>query len=251
MKKRVIRTVILILLIIVFCISAFMLVFIKVRGNAEQAAFDELTEAVRSADTGSDADVPANEILPKYKELSDSNPDFAAWLYVPGTLIDYPVMYTPDEPNYYLRRAFDGSSAVSGTPFIGLGCSPESDCIIVHGHNMKNDSMFGTLDYYTDEEFARSHPDICFDSLYEQRSYTVFAAVKSDVVPFGQDGYRYYDHGGYLSDEEYSELISWLLQNSLYSIGYAPPAHSQILLLSTCSYHSTDGRLVVAFYKTP
>ncbi len=248
MKKRILRSVILALLIITFCISVFMLIFIKVRGDKEQAAFDRIAETVNSADGLEGTADDSTQLLSKYIELYSQNGDFAAWLKIPGTAIDYPVMYTPFEPNYYLHRAFDGSSSVSGTPFIGYGCTPDSDCIIVHGHNMHNGTMFGTLDNYTDEGFFHEHPSVIFDSLYEQREYRIFAAVKCEVVPFGKVGYKYYDHGGNLSEKGFAELVGWLIDNSLYDTGFTPPPNSQILLLSTCSYHDTDGRFIVAAY---
>lgn len=248
MKKRILRSIILALLIIVFCISTFMLIFIKIRGNKEQSAFDRIAETVHSSDQLHGTTDDSTQLLSKYIGIYEQNSDFVAWLNIPGTNIDYPVMYTPFEPNHYLHRAFDGSSSVSGTPFIGYGCTPDSDCIIVHGHNMKNGTMFGTLDYYKDEGFFNEHPTVFFDSLYEQREYKIFAAVNCEVVPFGNVGYKYYDHGGNLSEDGFTELVGWLIDNSLYDTGITPLPDSQILLLSTCSYHNTDGRFVVAAY---
>lgn len=70
--------------------------------------------------------------------LKEENPDFFGWLSIPDTLLDYPVMYTPCDPGYYLRRAFDGDESVSGVPFVGAGYQQNSRHIIIYGHNMKN-----------------------------------------------------------------------------------------------------------------
>lgn len=70
--------------------------------------------------------------------LKGENPDFFGWLSIPDTLLDYPVIYTPCDPGYYLRRAFDGDESVSGVPFVGAGYQQNSRHIIIYGHNMKN-----------------------------------------------------------------------------------------------------------------
>lgn len=85
-----------------------------------------------------------------YAMLCEQNPHMAGWVKIDGTKLDYPVMFTPDEPEYYIHRAFDGSYAVIGVPFVGKGCTlePPSDNIILYGHNMKTGTMFSTLSSY-------------------------------------------------------------------------------------------------------
>lgn len=250
-KKDKIISCIIILLIAVFVVSAFMLGRNIIRGRVEQSAFDDLKTIVENAKTaaGDANNAEPGEILPQYVELSELNGDFAGWISVAGTRIDYPVMCVPDDPNYYLRRAFDGSSAVSGTPFLGADCTVDSDCVIIHGHNMKNDTMFGTLDYYRDKSFCKDNPVIRFDTLYEEREYKIFAAVQCEVVAYGKDGFKYYECGGDLSDEQYDELVQWLLDNSFYDMGLRPDKSQQILILSTCSYQNSEGRFIVAAFR--
>ena len=84
------------------------------------------------------------------------NPDFIGWLRIDGTKIDYPVMMKPEDPDYYLRRDFSGKDAKSGTPYIGSGCTPCSDNVIIYSHNMKNGTMFADLLKYADEKFYPS-----------------------------------------------------------------------------------------------
>ena len=95
---------------VVFAISLFMLARILVQGRQEQAAFDRLSAALgqpKSADGLNPEQSP-------YEALKAQNPDFFGWISIEGTNIDYPVMFTPDDPEHYLRRAFDGSSSQSG-----------------------------------------------------------------------------------------------------------------------------------------
>lgn len=109
--------------------------------------------------------------------------------------------------------------------------------------------MFGTLDYYSGYEFADKHQVISFRTLFEDRSYRVFAAFRAEVLAEGVPGFRYYDYAGNLSEDEYAELVQLARAVSLVDIKNAPTYPQQILMLSTCSYHTDNGRFVVAAYR--
>ena len=78
-------------------------------------------------------------------------------------------MLTPNEPEYYLYRSFDKTESSSGTPFIGEGGDINSDVFIIYGHNMKNDTMFGTLDFYAKEEFFHKTPVFTLNTVNEKK----------------------------------------------------------------------------------
>lgn len=181
-----------------------------------------------------------------YDNLHSQNPDYVGWLSVGGTAIDYPVMYTPNEPEYYLRRAFDRSSAATGTPFIGEGSDLDSDCLIIYGHEMKDGSMFGQLDNYADATFAAQKQPITITNRTDMRTYEVFAAVKTSIPAPGSEAFRYYNSAGPLDQAGFDALVAWLKGNALYDTGITPVRGQQILILSTCSYHTDNGRFLVA-----
>lgn len=182
----------------------------------------------------------------EYAVLSEENSDFAGWLHVDNTEIDYPVMYTPDDPEYYLHRAFDTSYSQSGTPFIGENSTIDSDYMIIYGHNMKNSTMFGTLDFFAEKAFWEENPTFSFTTVTERREYEVFAAVKTRILYPEEAGYRYYSQAGDLTVDGFRELVSWIQQNALYDTGITPEYGEQIVLLSTCSYHEENGRFIIA-----
>lgn len=182
----------------------------------------------------------------KYAALYAENSDFIGWLHIDNTGIDYPVMFTPEEPEYYLRRAFERTSSQSGTPFISRGCTIDSDFYIIYGHNMKNDTMFGTLDNYAKKSFWEDNPVVSFTTVTEEREYEVFAALETRVLYQDETGYRYYFQVGDLTEEAFDELIGWFQQNALYNTGITPEYGEQIVVLSTCSYHTDNGRFVIA-----
>ena len=69
----------------------------------------------------------AGEILPRYRALYEKNPDLIGWLRIDGTDIDLPVVQTPGDNEYYLRRGFDRFYAVGGTLFLDERCSVSAD----------------------------------------------------------------------------------------------------------------------------
>lgn len=111
----------------------------------EQETFEKLSSTIIDEENKTTDVLPGqDEEYTAYTDLYEKNNGFAAWITIPNTNIDYPVMLTPNEPEYYLYRSFDKTESSSGTPFIGEGGDINSDVFIIYGHNMKNDTMFGT-----------------------------------------------------------------------------------------------------------
>lgn len=234
------------LFFVVFVASAVMIGLNLYHSKQEADAFAALRAAKQAElDAAKQAADAKAALEAGYDSLHSQNADYAAWLTVRGTHIDYPVMYTPSEPNYYLRRAFDQSASASGTPFIGEGADLDSTCLLIYGHEMHNGTMFGDLDLFADPAFYNSNGSNCITltTRDEMRSYEVFAAVRTELPA---TGYRYYNAAGPLDEAGFSELVQWLKSNALYDSGLTPVYGEQILLLSTCSEHAEGGRFIVA-----
>lgn len=239
---------------LLFILSSGMMIRDVYRSVREQAAnktliqrVEQETSAVQSPEMSSTAQAPARNYLPLLQE----NSSLAAWLMIQGTKVNYPVLYTPEDPEYYLRRAFDGSYALSGSLFIGAGCVPDGTNIIIYGHKMKDGSMFGSLEFYADEEYAKAHPEITYDLIqpdgsYEQLTFEVMAAFYSRVYKIDEeDVFRYY-YGTDLSDpEDFQNYVEEAMSASLYDLGVTAEYGDRLLTLSTCSYYTEDGRFVV------
>ncbi len=177
--------------------------------------------------------------------LAQENPDLAGWLSIEGAAIDYPVMWTPEEPEFYLRRAFDKSDAVSGSLFIGEGCAPDDPHVIIYGHNMRDGSMFGALSGYAEEDYAAAHPVIRFDTLDRAGEYRVLAAFYSHAYTPGEEGFRYYRYTGLSRREGFEDYVRQAREASLYDTGTRAEYGDRLLTLSTCSYHQENGTFVV------
>ena len=182
--------------------------------------------------------------------LTKKNSDFVGWLSIKDTVIDYPVMKSPeDDPEFYLHRDFDKNYSFSGTLFIGEGCDADSDAFVIYGHNMNSGSMFGSLDSYKSGSFALEHKDIVFRTQKENRVYRVFAAFQTKILPEDSDEFAYYRSVGELSKEEYNAALENIQKMSVISLNEAPKYPQQIMFLSTCYYHTDQGRFVVAAYR--
>lgn len=216
--------------------------------SRQQAAFEELKVVAEDDTVPDDGEAPViNKGLLK---LQQENADFVGWLTIEDTIIDYPVMKSSeDDPEFYLRRDFDKNYAEVGTLFIGADCDADSQSFIIYGHKVSTDTMFGTLDRFADYQFADTHQVIDFSTPYENRRYRVFAAFQARVLEEGESGFKYYDYVGDLSRESYEELVQNAQATSLVDIKNAPTYPQQIIMLSTCSYHTDNGRFVVLAYR--
>ena len=272
-KKSWVRVLVLLVCIPVFCVSAYMVfsqLYVDYRQNqtfgslleqvnqaransdaanaASAARGQEDGEAVSDTAGPSDPSAPDSEpsMLPYYASLYAQNPDFFGWIEIPDTEVNYPVMYSPEEPEFYLHRAFDGSEAYSGVPFLDANCSLDCGNYIVYGHNMKNKTMFKTVTYYEDQAYWREHPAVRFDTLYETATYDVIAAFYSQAYPADATGvFRYYQYTDLRNEERFDEYVKQAKAASLYNTGIDAAYGDQLLTLSTCEYHKTDGRFVI------
>ena len=151
--------------------------------------------------------------------LIAENADCIGWLSIDGTSISYPVMYTPSEPQKYLRRSFYGKYSQSGVPFLDGRCNLESTNLIIYGHNMRNGTMFSDLKKYVDREFLNAHRTVKFETVDGIRCFTVTNVLKTNT-----------------SDAWYDRITA--------------EGGGRRLILSTCYGSGKDGRLLIIAAET-
>lgn len=191
------------------------------------------------------------QVLPQYLDLWKENKDLWGWLTIPNTPIDYPVMFTPEEPEFYLHKGFDKEYAYSGCLFIGEGCYPTRSHVIIYGHNMENDTMFSTLPYYWSEDYYKQHKTIRFDTIVQEGTFRVMAAFYSQAYQEeNEDAFRYHLYTDLSDPDTFAEYVRKAKENSLYDTGVTAEYGQRIITLSTCSYHVTDGRFAVIAVET-
>ena len=185
MKTKIYK-ILLIVFCVVFAVAVGVVIRDTVRSAREDGANRKLADATRSAreaesDPGNDfSEAEDHSVLfRQYRLLWEQNNDMVGWLHIDDTVVDYPVVYTPQSEGKYLRRGFDGKYAVSGTLFLGLGWDTDTNFAIIYGHRMHNGTMFGQLRKYKDADYAAAHSKIRFDTLNEVREYEFVASFYS------------------------------------------------------------------------
>ncbi len=193
-----------------------------------------------------DREILGQEILPEYQMLCQENPDFAGWISVGGTRIDYPVMERQEEREYYLHRDFTGESSYAGVPFVGHGnLGAKQGTVCVYGHNMKNGSMFADLLKYKDKEFWIQNPVISLDTLYEHKIYEIFAAFYVSAKAW-EDKESFLFQAITKDGREGFDSILKLKEQGLYETGVELTEGKRVVLFVTCSYQKKEQRFVVA-----
>lgn len=187
------------------------------------------------------------KMLEDMAALREENSDLFGWLTIAGTKIDYPVMYTPEEPEKYLHLNFEEVYSLGGLPFIDAGCSvnPESDNLLIYGHNMQVGTMFHSLLNYEMKNYWESHPIISLKTLYEEREYEVVAAFYDRVYYTYEDCFKFYQFIDAENQQDFDEAIAIFKEKSLYDTGISASYGDHLITLITCAYHVDNGRFVV------
>lgn len=170
------------------------------------------------------------------QEWLERNPDYVGWITVQELGISEPVV-RGDSNQEYLRKDIDGNYRKAGTIFMdyrNIG-NDFDDHIILYGHNLKDDQMFGPLRAYLDAE-SLVLPEIEYESLYGREAYKVFSVYRVSA-----DDYAY----KLVNDKSYVQL---LIERSEIQTSETLLDEKKILTLSTCSYEEKNERLVVHAY---
>ena len=236
-------------LIALLVISSAFALRVYLAQRREQNNLARLREEFQTEETSENE---TSVFVNRYESVMEQNGDFACWLSIPDTSIDYPVMKSSEsDPEYYLRRGFDKEYSFAGSLFIGGGCNLDSDSFIIYGHNMDTDTMFGELDRYADPDYALTHRFINIGTPTEDRVYRVYAAFQTRIYGADENVFKYYEQIGALDAPAYRDTVAQIRAMSMIDLTDAPQYPAQLLFLSTCSYHTKNGRFVVAAYRIP
>lgn len=202
------------------------------------------------ADKSSDPSGNTEEVTLVDNPYADSyraNDDMAAWLLIPDTVIDYPVMWTPEDENYYLYRDFDKAENKNGCLILDTDSSldPLTTNLIIHGHNMKSGAMFGNLTDYEKKDYYEKHKQIILYTPERQRIYEVIAVFRSQVYKKSDQVFKFYKFFQADTEEEFLDFYDNIKALSLYDTGVTARFGDHFITLSTCVYHVENGRFVV------
>jgi sortase B len=239
-----------------------------------QKGVEELSKLVNNAKNNKETDLPSNEaddknqgdtnnkeeqssntekkpeILAEYMELYKINPDFIGWLTIPNTIINYPVVQGGEE-DFYLEHDFYKKPDKRGTLLLDEECDilkPTTN-LMIHGHNMKDGTMFSALRNYKKKSFYDKNKIIEFNSIYEKGKYEIVSVFQSKVYSKRDKVFKYYQFYHASSEEEFNYFYENIKKIALYDTGVEANYGDTFITLSTCDYHTNDGRLAVVAKK--
>lgn len=242
-KSDMVYNIAMVVCLVVFLASGGMLVK---RYFEDRQAENEFAELQSMIDPNAATGEGAESNSAKFAALRDQNSDFIGWISIEGTNLNFPVMYAPNNKDFYLRHDFSKEYSVYGVPYLDekttLGANDQSENLIVYGHNMKTGTIFGCLTGYKKADYYTEHPLIQFDTVYGDGTYEVFAAFSIDVA---QDTSFVYNQYVDMDEETYNTYVDEVISRSDVDSGIRPEYGEQLLTLSTCEYSSDNGRYVV------
>ena len=202
-------------------------------------------ESADPVDALAEMGVPIPEKEVDLAELQESvNGDIYAWIHIPDTKIDYPVLQHPTDDYYYLNHNLDGSSGYPGCIYTesynGKGFT--DPVTVLYGHNMKNGSMFAGLHRYADSEYMEGHPYVYVYTEEGMKVYRIFAAheYSNEHILYGHDYRDAEEMEGYLDSIKGSRGMA-----GTEDAGIEVDAGSHILTLSTCISNKPNNRFLV------
>ena len=186
------------------------------------------------------------QILPEYLPFYEMNNDMVGWITIADTKVNYPVMQTPDNPDYYLKRNFYKMGSDWGAIYAREACdiNRPSDNITLYGHHMKDGSMFAQLHKFQSKSFWEEHQTFTFDTLYEHHTYKIWAVFKV-TANLGDDHFPYHKFSDAYNEEDFTDFVETVKSLDFYDTGITPVYGDKLLTLSTCEYTLDNGRFVV------
>ena len=188
----------------------------------------------------SETPAPAGSAI-DFDLLRQTCPDVVGWIAIEDTQIDYPVVQGKDNA-FYLDHLPDGTQNAAGSIMMDAACDGlfGDEINILHGHHMKNRSMFGGLDFYREEAYYLEHPTIRLFTPNGDHEAAIFAAFTVDGEAFGYPTV-------FASDEAFAAFLEQAREKSAFQADVQVTRGDRLLILSTCAYsYETERLLVVA-----
>ena len=275
---KILYYIVMIVLVLVFLVSAIMLIDYAVKSWKSRNTYNELQDLVNNntpttaapTESGNETqgDEPTGETVPvettsplvsvthpktgeevqvlrQYAQLYMLNPDLVGWISIEGTRVNYPVVQKKDRTDYYLYRDFYGNYDTHGCLYVREECDvvAPSDNLTIYGHRMKDGTMMGDIGYYEQKSFWEEHQLIRFDTLTEQQLYQIVYVFKTTAS--AGEGFQYHMFVNAGTESDFTSFTAACRRNALYETGLDAYYGDQLITLSTCEYSLENGRLVV------
>ena len=236
----------------IFCLSSFMVLRWYLESRQSQKEFSQVAELISApegeesgADSVGVAGAADSEpvILERYREVYEENNDFVGWITIDGTRIDYPVVQSVEDPDFYLKHNFDKNYSSYGVPYLQSDCDIlTSDNLVIHGHHMNDDSMFSDLCQYARADFYQEHKTIRFDTKYSYGLYEIIAVFRTVG---DESGFMYHHFVDAEEAQAFDDYVAACKELALYETDSTAQYGDRLITLSTCEYTRKNGRMIV------
>ena len=235
-NKQVIQIAAVCALVLCAVVAAFM--FISWKNNRSVSD--------KAADIAAEADIIEDELM-DFDALREINEDIYAYIKIPGTDVDYPIVQHASDTAgdwYCLRRGLDGEKLTAGSLFTEPRNAQDfSDPdTVVYGHNMRDGTMFASLHDYEDASFLEENPYIYIYTPEKNYIYRIFAAYHYDdrlILTYFND---FQDEGLF---QQYIDDIFDIAEREVVDMDVEVTTDDRLLTLSTCSWSNEDARYLV------
>ena len=212
---------------------------VEVKDEVEKVNIPEIIEETIEKIEKEKVDIPID-----FEKLWGINEEIYAWIVIPGTKVDYPILQRPEDDNYYLNHTVDGVSGLPGSIYTESVHGQEftEPNTVIYGHNMKDDSMFGSLHDFEKADFFKENREIIIYTPTNILNYKIFAAVtySDEYIPFSYD---------FLTKEGYQVFLDSVYESKYMTNQYAEDVNvttsDRIITLSTCVANQPNNRYLV------
>lgn len=223
--------------------------------------YDPSSDSSNNVDEDEPEEEKYYELLTGAKKLLDINPDVIGYMRIPtkdgDPIVDLPVVQASDNDKY-LHLSFKGEESRAGSLFLDHRnhfdvvsdhrlVEKNSENLVVYGHNMADESMFGNLKYYhRNSDYYENHPIIQFNSNYETYTYKIFAFFILDAFDETETKYDCWNNLNFNSEEDFYNFVNEAKRRTIRTNDVDVKYGDPLLTLSTCnSYFEDRGRLVI------
>lgn len=217
-------------------------------GSESETTVEETEPEVIVVHTPEELLADSDRMLAQYAALYEQNSDLVGWIMVDNTVINYPVMQTPNDPDFYLYRNFRKADSSSGMIYIDGVCRMDGSArnLLIYGHHMRNGAMFASLQKYESRTYYENHPYVMFNTLDQTAVYEIVAAFKQPAATVDEN---FTNMLMAETDETFNQLAAYVNAHRFYNTGVSMSASDQLITLITCEYTQGDGRFFVIAKK--
>ncbi len=241
-RSKIIAGTIIVILLIVLGFVGYILYNTYKEYEADKN-YQELNSNVSVEKTTPKEMVVGNPI--DFKSLQKTNNEVFAWLYVPGTKVDYPLLQSEVEDDFYLHKDIYGNYSYAGSIYAEYcNRADMTDRVtVLYGHNMKNGSMFATLHKFEDKEFFKKHKYFYIYTPERKLTYEIVSAHNYDDRHI-MNSFNFSENKVF---KDYLKMIQnprSTIKNVRNKLDHKLTVNDKVVTLSTC-LNSGQGRFLV------